>query len=189
MNRTVFSLPAQSDYATASGLAVARSIEHFTGGSRLDDLIELLDRRRGARPLRKLRPRLRRSAAPARSDRSELLHRGTQPARRGAGCVPRRHPERALRCRHRKDCAPARRAHRAWRRTGRGRPAHPPRRHDVAGAGADGGLRIAGRSDAGPVRRVCLRPRVPDGRPGAEARARGRSARHRALCARSPAGL
>jgi anthranilate synthase len=47
MNRTVFSLPAVSDYTTASGLAVVRSIEHFTGGARLDDLIDLLDRRRG----------------------------------------------------------------------------------------------------------------------------------------------
>ncbi|ABE63973.1 anthranilate synthase, component I [Nitrobacter hamburgensis X14] len=47
MNRTVFSLPAQSEYATAGGLVISRSIEHFTGGSRLDDLIGLLDRRRG----------------------------------------------------------------------------------------------------------------------------------------------
>ncbi|HEU4804495.1 MAG TPA: anthranilate synthase component I, partial [Nitrobacter sp.] len=47
MNRTVFSLPAQSEYATAGGLAISRSIEHFSGGSRLDDLIGLLDRRRG----------------------------------------------------------------------------------------------------------------------------------------------
>ena len=47
MNRTVFSLPAQSDYTTAGGLAVTRSIEHFNGGSRLDNLIDLLDRRRG----------------------------------------------------------------------------------------------------------------------------------------------
>lgn len=48
MNRTVFSLPAQSDYRTAGGLAVARAVEHFTGGaSKLDDLIDLLDRRRG----------------------------------------------------------------------------------------------------------------------------------------------
>src|SRR6185312_747271 len=47
MNRTVFSLPAQSEYATAGGLAISRSIEHFAGGRRLDDLIGLLDRRRG----------------------------------------------------------------------------------------------------------------------------------------------
>src|SRR6187397_2009442 len=47
MNRTVFSLPAQSEYLTAGGLSISRSIEHFTGGSRLDDLIGLLDSRRG----------------------------------------------------------------------------------------------------------------------------------------------
>src|SRR6059036_389818 len=47
MNRTVFSLPAQEDYRTAAGLAVSRVVEQFTGGARLDNLIELLDRRRG----------------------------------------------------------------------------------------------------------------------------------------------
>src|SRR6266567_2069194 len=48
MNRTVFSLPEQSEYRTNGGLAVARAVEHFTGhADRLDDLIELLDRRRG----------------------------------------------------------------------------------------------------------------------------------------------
>lgn len=48
MNRTVFSFPADSQYTTAAGLVVARAAAHFTGGaSRLDDLIELLDRRRG----------------------------------------------------------------------------------------------------------------------------------------------
>src|SRR5437588_2274250 len=48
MNRTLFSLPARSEYRTRSGLAVIRSVEQFTGGAnRLDDLIELLDRRRG----------------------------------------------------------------------------------------------------------------------------------------------
>jgi anthranilate synthase len=47
MNRTVFSLPDFEEYRTAGGLEVARSVEQFTGGSRLDDLIELLDRRRG----------------------------------------------------------------------------------------------------------------------------------------------
>uniref|UniRef100_UPI002621B8AB chorismate-binding protein n=1 Tax=Bradyrhizobium sp. TaxID=376 RepID=UPI002621B8AB len=48
MNRTVFSLPDHSEYRTGGGLVVARSVEHFSGGaSRLDDLIELLDRRRG----------------------------------------------------------------------------------------------------------------------------------------------
>ena len=48
MNRTVFSLPEQFEYATRGGLLVKRSVEHFFGGaSRLDGLIELLDRRRG----------------------------------------------------------------------------------------------------------------------------------------------
>src|SRR6516164_1822847 len=48
MNRTVFSLPEHFEYATRAGLLVKRSVEHFSGGaSRLDGLIELLDRRRG----------------------------------------------------------------------------------------------------------------------------------------------
>src|SRR5579883_3072851 len=48
MNRTVFSLPAQSQYQTRGGLAVQRVVEHFTGhADRLDALIELLDIRRG----------------------------------------------------------------------------------------------------------------------------------------------
>src|SRR3954464_10748323 len=47
MNRTAFSLPPYEDYRSAAGLEVARAVEHFTGGARLDDLIELLDRRRG----------------------------------------------------------------------------------------------------------------------------------------------
>jgi anthranilate synthase len=48
MNRTAFSLPARSEYLTDGGLAVARVVEQFSGGAnRLDDLIALLDRRRG----------------------------------------------------------------------------------------------------------------------------------------------
>src|SRR6478609_8630862 len=48
MNRTAFSLPARSEYRSRGGLAVTRSVEQFTGGAnRLDDLIDLLDRRRG----------------------------------------------------------------------------------------------------------------------------------------------
>ena len=47
MNRTLFSLPPQSEYRTARGLDVARSVEHFTGGAALDRLIERLDTRRG----------------------------------------------------------------------------------------------------------------------------------------------
>src|SRR3954469_20397862 len=48
MNRTVFSLPEQSEYRTRGGLAVSRAVEHFTGhADRLDALIDLLDRRPG----------------------------------------------------------------------------------------------------------------------------------------------
>src|SRR6195952_3786286 len=48
MNRTAFSLPEHSEYRTSGGLAVTRSVEQFTGDAkRLDDLIDLLDRRRG----------------------------------------------------------------------------------------------------------------------------------------------
>ncbi len=47
MNRTVFSLPEHEAYRTAGGLDVSRSVVHFTGGAALDELIELLDRRRG----------------------------------------------------------------------------------------------------------------------------------------------
>src|ERR1700686_2722867 len=48
MNRTAFSLPARAEYRTRGGLSVLRSVEQFTGvANRLDDLIELLDRRRG----------------------------------------------------------------------------------------------------------------------------------------------
>src|SRR5258707_15405847 len=48
MNRTAFSLPARSQYRPRGGLEISRSVEQFTGGAnRLDDLIDLLDRRRG----------------------------------------------------------------------------------------------------------------------------------------------
>src|SRR5690242_17057722 len=48
MNRTVFSLPDQSEFRTASGLAITRMSEQFSGDAkRLDDLINLLDIRRG----------------------------------------------------------------------------------------------------------------------------------------------
>src|SRR5204863_1679761 len=48
MNRTVFALPARSDYVTRAGLAITRVADQFTGGAnRLDDLVSLLDRRRG----------------------------------------------------------------------------------------------------------------------------------------------
>src|ERR1700747_3875334 len=48
MNRTVFSLPALSEYSPRGGLSVRRQAELFSGGAnRLDQLIDLLDRRRG----------------------------------------------------------------------------------------------------------------------------------------------
>src|SRR3954465_11368749 len=48
MNRTVFSLPEHGEYRTHGGLAGSRAGEHFTGhADRLDDLIDLLDRRSG----------------------------------------------------------------------------------------------------------------------------------------------
>jgi anthranilate synthase len=48
MNRTAFSLPAREEYRTRGGLTVLRAVEQFSGGAnRLDDLIELLDRRPG----------------------------------------------------------------------------------------------------------------------------------------------
>src|SRR6201996_9046589 len=48
MNRTVFALPANSEYRTRGGLAITRAVEQFTGGAnRLDALIDLLDRRCG----------------------------------------------------------------------------------------------------------------------------------------------
>src|ERR1700760_2027572 len=48
MNRTVFSLPERSEFATASGLTILRTVEHFSGNAnRLDALIDGLDRRRG----------------------------------------------------------------------------------------------------------------------------------------------
>jgi anthranilate synthase len=47
MNRTVFSLPEHSEYRTAGGLAVARSVEHFSDSRLLDRLVKRLDQRRG----------------------------------------------------------------------------------------------------------------------------------------------
>src|SRR4030081_2499336 len=48
MNRTAFSLPEHSEYRTASGLAITRAVEQFSGGAnRLEIFIDLWDRRRG----------------------------------------------------------------------------------------------------------------------------------------------
>jgi anthranilate synthase len=47
MNRTVFSLPEQSEYRTNGGLAVTRAVEHFSDSRLLDRLVKRLDHRRG----------------------------------------------------------------------------------------------------------------------------------------------
>ncbi len=47
MNRTIFSLPAESTYKTGGGLTVTRRAETFSGGTALDDLITRLDHHRG----------------------------------------------------------------------------------------------------------------------------------------------
>ena len=47
MNRAIFSLPQHAAYRTGLGLDVTRRIEPFSGGAALDELISLLDRRRG----------------------------------------------------------------------------------------------------------------------------------------------
>src|SRR3954469_13572271 len=48
MNRTVFALPARSDYVTRAGLAITRVAEQFSGGAnRVDHLVRLLHRPRG----------------------------------------------------------------------------------------------------------------------------------------------
>src|ERR1700751_5223423 len=48
MNRTVFSLPPLSEYLTRGGLSIRRQSGLFSGAAnRLDQLIDLLDRRRG----------------------------------------------------------------------------------------------------------------------------------------------
>lgn len=47
MNRTIFSLPPETFYRTAGGLDVVRHTKPFSGGGKLDELIERLDSRRG----------------------------------------------------------------------------------------------------------------------------------------------
>ena len=47
MNRTVFSLSPHDSFRTGGGLEVTRSVARFAGGAALDDLVDLLDRRRG----------------------------------------------------------------------------------------------------------------------------------------------
>lgn len=47
MNRAIFSLPPETFYRTAGGLDVVRHAKPFSGGAKLDQLIEQLDSRRG----------------------------------------------------------------------------------------------------------------------------------------------
>ncbi|WFU40110.1 anthranilate synthase component I [Bradyrhizobium sp. CB82] len=48
MNRTVFSVPERSEFTTHRGLFITRNAQHYCGpADRLDELTELLDRRRG----------------------------------------------------------------------------------------------------------------------------------------------
>ena len=110
MNRTAFSLPEQSEYRTSGGLAITRAVEQFTGDAkRLDDLIELLDRRRGVVlssgttvPGRYESFDLGFSDPPLvlETAGSELFAVGAERARRGADRLSRRRAARALRGHH-----------------------------------------------------------------------------------------
>ena len=151
MNRTVFSLPARSEYRTRGGLAVARSVEQFTGGaSRLDDLIDLLDRRRGVVL----------SSGTTVPGRYESFDLGFSDPPLGLETAGVRFFAAALNARGEvliafladvlrepcvviteKDRDPACRPYPARRGAGRRRPAHPPRQRDVAGARSRGGAR------------------------------------------------
>jgi anthranilate synthase len=151
MNRTVFSLPAHSEYRTRGGLEVSRSVEHFTGGaSRLDDLIELLDRRRGvvlssgttvpgryeSFDLGFSDPPLRLETAgsdfslQALNARGEVLIAFLGEALREPCVVISE-----------KNATRSGRAYRAGCSTGRRRPAPPARQRDVAGPRPRGGAR------------------------------------------------
>jgi hypothetical protein len=118
MNRTAFSLPARSLYRTHGGLEVSRSVEQFSGGAnRLDNLIDLLDRRRGV-------VLSSGTTVPGRYESFDLGF-SDPPVRRHIG------EKRDASCR----------SYRARRGAGRRRPAHPPRQRDVAGARSRGGAR------------------------------------------------
>ena len=117
MNRTAFSLPDHSEYRTRGGLAVTRNVEQFTGDAkRLDDLIDLLDRRRGVVlssgttvPGRYESFDLGFSDPPLwlQTTGSEFFAAGAERARRGADRLPGRRVARALR-RHYQRKAPTR---------------------------------------------------------------------------------
>ena len=110
MNRTAFSLPDRSEYRTRGGLAVTRSVEQFTGdANRLDDLIDLLDRRRGVVlssgttvPGRYESFDLGFSDPPLRLETrgADFSLASAERARRSADRLPRRRPARALRRHH-----------------------------------------------------------------------------------------
>ena len=129
MNRTAFSLPAHSEYRTRGGLVVSRSVEQFTGdANRLDDLIELLDRRRGvvlssgttvpgryeSFDLGFSDPPLRLETAGSDFSLQALNERGEVLI-----ALPRRRAARALRRHHGEEPDPARRSYRARRGAGR----------------------------------------------------------------------
>ena len=150
MNRTAFSLPDKSEYRTRGGLAVTRVVEQFTGGaSRLDDLIDLLDRRRGvvlssgttvpgryeSFDLGFADPPLALETSGANFSLSALNPRGEVLIAFLGDALAR-----TLRGDFREKPEAAGRPYHPWRGTGRGRPAHPPRQRDVAGARSRGGV-------------------------------------------------
>ena len=144
MNRTAFSLPEHSEYRTSGGLAISRAVEQFTGNAkRLDDLIELLDRRRGvvlssgttvpgryeSFDLGFADPPLVLETAGSDFSLSALNARG-EVLIAFLGDVLR---EPCVVISEEKPDAPGR-SHHSRRSTDRGRPAYPPRQRDVAGA-------------------------------------------------------
>ena len=151
MNRTAFSLPALSEYRTSGGLVVSRAVEQFTGGAdRLDDLIDLLDRRRGvvlssgttvpgryeSFDLGFSDPPLALETAGEKFSLSALNARGeVLIAFLGDSLA------RALHRHFGKKRETACRPYRARRSPGRRGPAHPARQRDVAGARSDRGAR------------------------------------------------
>ena len=144
MNRTAFSLPEHSEYRTSGGLAISRTVEQFTGDAkRLDDLIELLDRRRGvvlssgttvpgryeSFDLGFSDPPLVLETVGSDFSLSALNARGEvliaflgDVLREPCVVISERSPDAS------------RRPYHPRRGPGRGRPAHPPRQRDVAGA-------------------------------------------------------
>ena len=152
MNRTVFSLPAQSEYRAARGLEVTRSVEHFTGGAALDRLIEQLDTRRGvvlssgttvpgryeSFDLGFADPPLRLESTGADFFIEALNARG-----KVLVAFLGDDPERAVRRHHRKERDASCWAYRARRRAGGRGPAHAARVHGVAGARHHRGVQFA----------------------------------------------